>query len=275
MRILLTGASGFIGNYIKNHLVPNHEVIAPSSKVLDVTSRNTVSDFFKDQYFDAVIHTAINGRNSVTTVDHTILADNLYMFLNLYEHQNCYGKFINLGSGAEFGLDNSIDNAKENDLTVKTPKESYGMSKNLITQIIKQTPNFFNLRLFSCFDPSESNNRLLKKFNQAVDSGEIFEIKEDRYVDFVSLYDVAQVIDAVLSGKILDSDLNVVYDKKYKISEILYRYCMHNNISTSHIQVTGTSDKNYTGSGDRLLKYNLGLMGLDLSLSQYNKESFK
>lgn len=275
MRILLTGSSGFIGSHIKKHLASNHEVIAPSSKVLDITDRDEVTNFFKDQYFDAVIHAAIKGRNDVMVVDPNILSDNLYMFLNLYEHQKCYGKFINLGSGAEFELANSIDNASEDDVTDRSPKESYGMAKNLITRIIKQSPKFVNLRLFSCFDPSESTNRLLKKFVQSVENGRVFEIKEDRYVDFVSLYDVAQVIDAVLTGKILDNDLNVVYDKKYKISEILYRYCMINNISASYVNVTGTSDKNYTGRSDRLLKYNLNLMGLDSSLSQYNKESFK
>jgi nucleoside-diphosphate-sugar epimerase len=271
MKILLTGSNGFIGQYLQNRLSVDHTVICPLSKELDLTSRSKVNEFFKDQYFDVVIHAAVKGRNEVLHIDKRIVIDNVSMFTNLYENRECYKKFINLGSGAEFGLDQSINNAPEEQIFNRFPIESYGLAKNVIARIINITPDFFNLRIFSCFDPSESENRLLKKFRKSVDEKRVFIIDKDRYVDFVSLGDIYTVINAVLNNQIIDRDLNVVYPEKYKISDILKTYCEINAIEGSYFLVTGVDNKNYTGNGEKLTNYDLKLEGLTAALKKYNE----
>lgn len=275
MKILLTGSNGFIGQYLRDNLSTDHTVLCPSSKDLDLTSRSDVDKFFKNQNFDVVIHTAIRGRNEVRNIDSRILFDNVSMFINLYENRERYKKFINFGSGAEFGLDRSIDNVVEEQVDERFPIESYGLAKNLISRIIKTTPDFFNLRIFSCFDSRESENRLLKKFQASVREQKVFIVDKDRYVDFVSLHDIFIVVDAILNNQIIDRDLNIVYSEKYKISDILRLYCDINNIEYSSFSVTGIDNKNYTGSGEKLLKYNLELEGLESALKKYNKESIE
>lgn len=73
---------------------------------------------------------------------------------------------MSFGSGAEFGLDRDINNFSERQLLNYFPVESYGFSKNVIARTILNTENFHNLRLFSCFHSTESERRLLKKFNR-------------------------------------------------------------------------------------------------------------
>lgn len=269
MRILLTGGSGFIGKYLKSHLEHKHEVIAPSSKELNLIDRNSVIDFFKDQYFDAVIHSAVVGREMVSSISEDIGTDILLMFMNLVEQDSHYKKFINFGSGAEFGLDVSVDKAAEESIFDRYPKEGYGLGKNIIARTIRNLPDFYNLRIFSCLDPSESEKRLVKKFKSFADQGLVFEIDNDRYVDFISLKDLATVVDAVLEGKITDNDVNVVYQNKLTVSDLLYKYCDINKVDPSLIKVVGKSKINYTGDGSRLAKFGLELEGICPTLKKY------
>jgi UDP-glucose 4-epimerase len=273
MRILITGSSGFIGKYLTKYLSARYEIIAPSSKDLDLTDTKSVANFFKDQRFDAVIHSAVRGRNNVTEQSDEVYNDIVSMFENLFEHSQHYDKLIQFGSGAEFGLDKTIEDALEDDILKCYPRESYGLGKNIVARAIRAIPNFFTLRVFACFDPSETDNRLIAKFKKIVESGKVFEVDQDRYVDFVSLQDIATVVDAVLNNQITDNDINVVYQQKCLISEILKKYCEVNGVDKDQIIITGVSDKNYTGNGDRLAKYNLNLQGVIPTLQRYKNGS--
>jgi UDP-glucose 4-epimerase len=273
MKILLTGGSGFIGKYLRSHLEQNHEVISPSSKELNLTNRESVLDFFKGRHFDAVIHSAVVGRELVnSTLDH-ISPTIILMFLNLLENKDHYGKFINLGSGAEFGLDQSIDCAKEDLIFERNPRESYGLGKNIVARTMRKFPNFYNLRIFSCIDPSETEKRLVTRFKEFSDLGNVFEIENNRYVDFISLRDLAIVVEAVLDNVITDTDINVVYQKKLTVADLLYKYCKVNKIDPSLIKIASNSEKNYTGNGDKLEKFGIQLEGIEPTLQRYKNGS--
>lgn len=269
MKILITGASGFIGKYLKTYLSNEHELLTPTSSELDLTDTSAVNSFFKDQQLDAVIHTAVRGRNNVQDVNGKVANDIVNMFLNLLSNRQHYKTLINFGSGAEFGLDNSIDNCAEDDILNVVPLESYGLGKNIVARTIQGLPNFYNLRVFSCFDPSEDSNRLITKFKNISKLGGIFEIEQDRYVDFVSLQDIATVVKAALNNQLVYTDINIVYQNKILLSDLLYTYCQIHNINTNQLVITGTSNKHYTGNGDRLVSLNLKLEGMLPTLQRY------
>ena len=267
MKILVTGGSGFIGSYLKDHL--QHEIIAPSSSELNLLEADEVVDYLATHKFDAVVHCAVVGRNNVYETNDEIAAKNLLMFCNLELGKKYYKKFINFGSGAEFGLDQDIELAYEDTVQYCEPKESYGFSKNLIAKcILKASKKFYNLRLFGCIDPSEGDNRLITKFRNTVKEGRKFIIDSDRYIDFFTLEDVTTVVEAVLDGRITDKDINLVYPVKMMTSDVLAKYCKVKNIDPGLIVVTGYG-KNYTGDGNRLGKYNLNLAGLEATFERY------
>lgn len=266
MKILLTGGSGFIGRYLKQHLA--HEVVSPSSKELNLLNADQVSDYLKAHKFDAVIHAAVAGRSRVYDIDGDIADKNISMFYNLAAHKSCYGKFINFGSGAEFGLDSSQDLIREDAIHYKVPKESYGLSKNIIARSIARTENFYNLRIFACCDPSETSDRFVTKFKRTIADGRPFVVDADRRIDFFTLADTLLVVEAVLDDTIKERDVNLVYQDKLLTSEILNKYCTINNADASLIKVTGRG-YNYTGDGSTLAKYNIGLIGLDATLEKY------
>ena len=269
MNILITGASGFIGKYLKTYLSNEHELCTPSSSELDLSNTIAVNDFFKDRQFDAVIHTAVQGRNNVYDVDSKIANDIVNMFINLLGNRQHYKTLINFGSGAEFGLDRNINNCAEDDILNVIPIEGYGLGKNIVARTILGMSNFYNLRVFSCFDPSEESNRLITKFKKISEQGGIFEISQDRYVDFVSLQDIATVVNEALNNQLMYTDINIVYQNKILLSDLLYTYCQLHSISTDRVVITGTSDKHYTGNGNRLASLGLNLEGILPTLQRY------
>ena len=144
MKILITGASGFIGKYLKTYLSGNHELTTPSSSELDLTDINAVNKFFENRQFDAVIHSAVRTRNNVYDIDGKITNDIVNMFVNLLSNRQHYTTLINFGSGAEFGLNKSIDNCAEDEILTATPIESYGLGKNIVARTIRGMSDFYN-----------------------------------------------------------------------------------------------------------------------------------
>ena len=268
MKILLTGGRGFIGRYLHKNL--NHEIVAPTSAQLNLLDADCVRYFLTHGKFDAVIHCAVAGRDRVREIDPQIAEDNLRMFYNLANNRELYGKLISFGSGAEYGLNReSLDAPQDDDFLSFVPQESYGFSKNIIARAIRNIPNFYNLRVFACFDTSEPDTQLLKRFIASVRASKFFGV-DDRFVDFITLHDLAIITEATLNGTITDSDLNCVYRDKFTVSEILSKYCEFHNIDKGLIVVKNQIlSNNYIGHGDKLARYNLPLQGLDAGLKEY------
>jgi len=270
MKILITGANGFLGKYLAKNLV-DHEIHAFTRQQLNLADANAVKEHFMLAKYDTVIHCGIAGRNTPMAEDWKIVSNNLASVLNLMTYKNKFGQLINIGTGAEFDISMPIDNIREIEIFHRNPKQSYGLSKNIIARYLLEQPNCFTLRLFGCFDSSDDDRRLLKKFHSAVSAGNQFDL-QDRNFDMISARDFVTVVRAVLNNTITDADINCVYTKKYRLSEILCVYCDIHGLNRSLIKITGQG-LNYTGNGDTLSKYHLNLLELEQSLAHYEIKS--
>ena len=270
MKILVTGAAGFLGSYVSNQL-SKHQVHAATRRQLDLTDLTAVTSVLKQNRYDVVINCAAAGREQLQSYEHAIYANNFKSFYNLAINDQYYSKLINIGSGAEFDIDQDIDQVDEMEIWNRQPQYSYGQSKNIISRFSVDFPKTTTLRLFGCFDPSESENRLLKRFKAAVGNQLPFVLEQDRYFDMVSARDFVRVIEAVIDGTVQDRDLNIVYDQKYRLSDILMLYSKLHGIDTIFLHVQSSVILNYTGNSDRLARYNLNLDNLEKSLLLYGK----
>lgn len=270
MKILVTGAAGFLGSYVSGHL-SKHQIHAVTRRQLDLTDLAAVTSLLKLNRYDVIINCAVAGREQLRSYEHAIYANNLESFYNLAINEKWYSKLINIGSGAEFDINQDIDQVVESEIWNRRPQYSYGQSKNIIARIANDFPKTVTLRLFGCFDSSESQQRLLKRFGAAVNNQLPFVLNQDRYFDTVSAGDFVRVIQAVIDGTIQDRDLNVVYDQKYRLSEILMLYSKLQGLDTTFLHVNSVNILNYTGDSSRLSKYNLELDGLEKSLLLYGK----
>ena len=82
MKVLVTGASGFIGSYLAKQL-SYYDVHAPTSKELDLTDRQAVVEYCFSHKFDTIVHCAAVGRDTPRKVDNEILSD---IFFNDHYH---------------------------------------------------------------------------------------------------------------------------------------------------------------------------------------------
>src|SRR5581483_7834590 len=62
-RILITGASGFIGRNLASQLGSRHELAAPHRAELDLLDAERVRSYLRDGQFDVVIHAATERSN--------------------------------------------------------------------------------------------------------------------------------------------------------------------------------------------------------------------
>jgi len=271
MKILITGAGGFLGSYLKNYL-QGYDVTALTSSELNLMDPVATNNHFSHNKYDIVINCAAKGRYQARDVDHSITDANMRMFMNLLANQYKFGKLINIGTGAEFGLSSNIDQAKESDIYNMLPIESYGFSKNITSRLINSLDNFYTARLFGCFDPNEPPGRLLSGFIQNYKTKDRVEVTNDRYVDYVSVSDFAKIIRLFIQGVIVDKDFNVVYKEKYRMSELFIKYCNIHGLDSDKVVVTSTSENNYTGDSTKIEKYLRHLQGLDNALKEYKYE---
>ena len=58
MKIIVTGAKGFVGGAVLRRLVPAHDVEGTGREIMDITDRVRVAEFFRERRPDVVVHCA-------------------------------------------------------------------------------------------------------------------------------------------------------------------------------------------------------------------------
>ena len=233
MNILITGGNGFIARNIYKTIKDKHNTILTNRQTLDVLDRNQISRFFDNNQIDTVIHTAVSGGSRIREDGISVLMNNLVMFDNLFQNKNKFSNLIHFGSGAEFDRRTDIASAKENDESY--PIDYYGLSKKIIKREIDKTKNFYNLRIFGCFGPDETDTRFVKSAIRNVKLGKPIEIHQNRYMDFIYIEDLCKVVQYYIeniSKKVLAKDINLCYNANKSLLDMANK--INNIVSNSH-----------------------------------------
>ncbi len=259
MKVAVLGSNGFLGKYICENL--SHDVIPINRSNLNLNDFVSVATWLEKNKPDVIVNCATSGgKTQLGSFNFDDIKNNLGLFLNFYNNSDLIKKFINIGSGAEFDITKNIDSVKEETIVTVSPEDSYGYSKNIISRLVLNKDNFYTLRLFGCFDSSEPEFRLFKKFLSNTD----FKLM-DRKFDYISAKDFLKVLDYYVVQKNLPKDINCVYQEKLYLSEILDKFDKQYNIVQSNIL-------NYTGDGSKLASLNVKLEGLDLGIKEYKSK---
>lgn len=265
-KIVIIGASGFIGSYLKNNLSGRYEIIPIFKDTLDLFNFEEVLSFLKQTKPNIIINClSFGGKEKVRNEDPSDIHKNLIFFSNFYRLSELYDLYINIGSGSEFDLSTNIQLAREEEIFSRNPKESYAFSKNIISRLIYGNDKFTTLRLFGCFGSNEPDIRFLKRYIQ---SKEQFKIENNRYFDYFSIQDFGKVVNFVIENEIQGCDINCVYKEKLMLNEFLSLFCKVKGVKENFV-VNSINELNYTGNYMHLLKMYLKLDGIEKGLHQW------
>jgi dTDP-4-dehydrorhamnose reductase len=205
LSILITGGNGYIAQSLYKALNNKYNITLITRKDFDLNNEEQTINYFKNKFFDFVIHTAIIGGSRLKDEDESVIVSNLKMYQNLLNNRNNYGKFISFGSGEELG----------------NPTTPYGKSKKIIADSMLQQEGFLNVRIFAVFDEHELDTRFIKANIKRYINNQPIIIHEDKFMDFFYMKDFIKLIDYFLQKEEwLISEIDCTYLQSYKLSEI-------------------------------------------------------
>jgi UDP-glucose 4-epimerase len=205
MRILITGANGYIGKSLHTALKDKYDVTAITRNSFDLTNAVDMFEFFQGRpNFDVVLHCAVAGASNPRSEDWNIMDNNLKIYYNLLQHRNYFTKLIHFGSGAETYL----------------PDTPYGYSKKVIAKSILNQDNFYNLKIFGVFDENELDTRFIKANLTRYINKELMQIHQNKGMDFFYMGDLIKVVDYYINEKDPPKEFDCVYNTILRLDRI-------------------------------------------------------
>jgi nucleoside-diphosphate-sugar epimerase len=257
MKILITGSNGFLGKELSFHLGQEFEVTSISRQDVDLSNLEELKVFFKDKYFDIVLHCAVKGGQRIFEYDSNIFHENIKMFLNISKFSNQYTYLINFGSGAE--LDTKNDLLKRHYVDQQIPEDYYGFSKNVIARLCQSRKNFYNFRIFNVFSENEMNTKMIKNNILRYINKDSIIIHQDKFMDFMYIEDLVLIIKKFINQKFDFNEIDCVYENKIKLSDIAE---IINSLSDYKVEVdicNSELSKSYCGMYNNLKINYLGI----------------
>lgn len=257
MKVLVTGANGFIGRNLVEGLCEEHSVTAITRNELQLTNSEAVNKYFTKNNFDIVIHCAFIGNNRED--DRTeFIYYNILMVYNLLANKERFRYFISFGSGAELG----------NDLFPNTP---YALAKNVIARILEPLPYAYNLRVFGCFGSDEPEKRFFRaNIKRNLNSFPI-EIHQNKRFSTIFIDDLVEVVMYYvynLSKKDLQKTLDCCYRMQYDLLDFAEKINQYSNLQSEIKVLDPSHGEDYLGDGKALEDLKIPFKGLDQGIEE-------
>lgn len=218
-RILITGASGFVGKNLKEALTARYMVFAPAHKDLDLMDYIQLERYILENGIDIVIHAAICSAKPCG-VGREFFND-MQMFLNLEKVSGHLEKILYFGSGAEFDKRFDIRMVREEEFGKSIPVSEYGMAKYTMNKITCNSPNIYNLRLFGIFGKYEPwNIRFLSNLCCKAIFDLPMTVRQDCYFDFLFIEDLPDIVTWFIEHVPRYHDYNVCQGQEYRLIEL-------------------------------------------------------
>lgn len=268
-KILLTGGNGFIGkNILESFLGGKYEIVAPRSFELNLIDTDCVDEYFRDKYFDVVLHAATKPGHRNAKDLTNLYESNIKMFENLANHKSKFAKFINFGSGAIYNTSKDITNAKEEQRYDSMGEKDHDKCKFVIAKKIDELDNFVDLNIFGIFGKYEDweirfiSNAICKTlFDLPIT------LRQNRRFSYLFVEDLMPILEFFIENNAKHKSYNIVPDEKTTLIDIAR---LAKKISAKDIAINVANPGlglDYTGGNSRLKKEMLNIQFTNLEQS--------
>ncbi len=233
MKVVVTGASGFLGSWVCRVLAKNHAVVAlvrPESSEYRLSGITPIEvahieedkwgEFISTKNFDAWISLDWNGVSNRNRNDESQI-DNLSRVRNLCGSISNVPFVIGTGSQAELGPINDLITESHPD----SPTTRYGAAKVEARNFMKshfeaQGVDFAWARIFSTYGPLDSNDWLIPSIIESLlNNHKIPLTRGEQEWSYLHAYDLATAFESILNKRITGI-VNVGNPSTVKIHEV-------------------------------------------------------
>ena len=255
MKIVVTGARGFIGKNLCEYFAPNHEVIPLSHSDVDFTDCPALTNLFKKLKPDAVLHTAAKPGHRKAVDKENLTFINLLIFASVTKAAKDAGvkKFVHYGSGSEYDMmTRSLSNITEDEFGEVIPRDETGFPRYVETRMMKEDNYGYNLRCFGVYGKYEDytmrfiSNAICKALFDLP-----LEIRQDKSFSYVDVADLCRITERVITEDVPFGDYNAVPPFTLTMQEIA-KAVIEKTASKSELTGLGTG-YDYTASNKKLL----------------------
>lgn len=223
MRILITGATGFVGRNLFESYRNKYHCYAPTHAQLDLLDYHATENYISRHKIDTVIHAAVKG-------DENVLDSTLRMYINILGNLKQLKKFIHFGSGAEYDKSRDLIKIKETAWGERIPLDPYGLAKYTCSLISGCHPEHVSgshnskittLRLFGVYGKYEDyrfkfiSNTIAKVLLRLP-----IVIKQDVIFDYLYIDDLVRIVEEFLKRTPPYPDYNITPDKSIRLTDI-------------------------------------------------------
>ncbi len=254
-KILITGASGFIGKNLKEYLQKKYSVLTPTHKELDLLDTEQVSSFLKSKKIDVVINCAVIGGSRKEERVADAFLQNAKIFFNFIKNQKYFKKMIHFGSGAEYDKSRPLIRIKEESFGDRIPQDEYGFFKYVCSKYIEKSERIVNLRIFGLFGKYE--NYKLRFISNAIYrnlKGLPITMRQNVYFDYVYIDDFVKIVEYFINHNPNSKFYNIGTGKRISLIEVANKL---NNIAKKKsriiIKEKGLNNE-YSCDNTRLMK---------------------
>ncbi len=212
MTILLTGVDGFIGKNFVEKFKDKYEIFAPTLDELDLKDIRKVAAYFEGKNFDAVVHAAENGENT------------LVEFKNVQYESVLHGvkKLIVVGDASDIDTGAPLENADENVFAARMPRGGIGVARHLITTLALKDKISTVLRLFGVYGKylPVDRSKVMELMSRGVTGKKTALVERDREFSAICVDDALKVIAAFIDGNVEKGVYNVASPTPLKLSAV-------------------------------------------------------
>ena len=214
MKIILTGATGFIGQSTTKQLSETHEILAHTSKTCNITNPEETSKKIKDA--DCIFHAAgtANLKDSYTNPKKHI-ETNTQGTKNILEacRKNNIPWIIYTSSASVYSTQGTIKETSETN-----PKSPYGQSKYKAEELIKKYHNLYNidytiLRYFNIYGKGDTakNSHIIPSICKNIHNSTPITLTStgEQSRDFINIKDIAKINKTIIEKKIKNHTINI------------------------------------------------------------------